>query len=150
MRSYTPRIVGHGSPTRSSNRTSMIRSSGSVPSARQLHHESIAIAVPCTALFTTASTSTVSLCIQRSVAMMLTSDGSTLQRVAVRQDHVRVGVLGEERGQLREVRRRLQHPPLARAAPLEQLQESPVRAEHGREVGPRQPARRSSAPGTSP
>ena len=37
----------------------------------------MAIAVPCTAVFTIRATSTVSLCIHCKVAMMLTNDGNT-------------------------------------------------------------------------
>ena len=58
----------------------------------------------------------------------------------MREHDMRVGILREERRQLPEIRRRLQHPALARASPLEQLEEAAVRPEHGREVGARQPA----------
>ena len=43
---YTVRNVLHGSPTRSANRTSTMRSSGSVPSVRHCMTRSIASAVP--------------------------------------------------------------------------------------------------------
>ena len=119
----------------------MIRSSGSVPSARHCITRSIAIAVPCTALFTTASTSTVSLCIHRSVAMMLTSDGSTLSGSRCVSTTYASGYSAKNAGSFARYDGDFSTQRSPAAAPLQELQEAPVRAEHRREIGARQPAR---------
>ena len=70
-----------------------------------------------------------------------------LEGVAVGEDELGVGVLGEQRFQSEEMGRRLEHPGLGRRTPLQQLQELAVEAVGGGLVAAREPRAVGGDPG---
>ena len=65
--------------------------------------------------------------------------GDDLQRIAMRLDDARVGILGEERVERPEMARALQHPALRRTPPLEVLQLAAMRRVDPAQIGPVEP-----------